>query len=292
MARIAALWWSLVIGCGGGADPGERPNVFGGDREVELQAPAVLDDGRAYPLVLVLHGYGANGLVQTGFFQLAGLPDANEALLLAPDGEVDSTGKHFWNADPACCDFDGTGVDDVGYLSTLLEDVLATWPVDRSSVFVVGHSNGAFMGYRMACERPDLITASAILAGNTTRPASACAPSQPTSMLVMHGTADDVVPYDGMAPTGSPLEMASAGAVESATRWRGYDGCTGSMAGTALELEKSVAGDAETLVEIATGCPVGLGVELWSHQGAGHLPAYNATFKDHLWGWLTDHARP
>ena len=282
-------WLVLATACGS-SEPGERPTVFGGDRAVELKTPDALDEGRAYPLVLVLHGYGANGLVQTGFFQLNNLAKTNEALLLSPDGNVDRSGKQFWNADPACCDFDNTGVDDVAYLGGLIDDVVAAWPVDQ--VYVVGHSNGAFMGYRMACERADVITASALLAGNTTRSIADCAPAEPTSMLVRHGDADAVVPYDGMAPTDSPLELASAGAVESAARWRDYDTCSGSMPGAAMELEKSTPGDNETLVETATGCPDGLGVELWTHQGAGHLPTYNNTFGPTLWAWLQDHARP
>lgn len=282
--RTALLALGLIA-CDKGLpdDPNERPNVFGGDREVELQAPETLDEGRAYPLVLVLHGYGANGLVQSAFFQVANLPKTNEALLLAPDGNTDSTGKKFWNADPSCCDFDNTGVDDVGYLSTLLEDVIEAWPVDPAQVYVVGHSNGAFMGYRMACERPDLITASALLAGNTSQPASACAPSEPTNMLIMHGTADAMVPYE---PSG-PL----AGAVESAARWRSYDGCGDTTVTGTLDLDKGDGAGEETEVSVGS-CPSGLGVELWTHNGVGHLPAYNTTFGPTLWSWLTDHARP
>jgi len=278
-----------LIACG--TEPSPRPKLFGGDREVVLHAPDVLDEGRAYPLVMVLHGYGVNGIIQTGFFQLGDLPETGEALLLAPDGTVDGAGKHFWNADPACCDFDGSGVDDAGYLTSVLEDVIAAWPVDRSSVFVVGQSNGAFMGYRLACERPDLITASALLGGNTALPASACAPSEPTSMLVMHATADTFVGYDGMVVPESQIQVASAGAVEAAARWRGYDGCTGSTAGSSLELERSVVGDDETTVEIATGCPDGIGVELWTHRDVEHIPIFNNTYRDHLWGWLAGHPR-
>ncbi len=288
--RSAVLALGLLA-CGGSDDPGERPRVFGGDREVELQAPDVLDEGREYPLVLVLHGYGANGLVQTGYFQLADLPENNEALLLAPDGTVDAGGRHFWNADPACCDFGGTGVDDVGYLSSVLEDVLDAWPVDRSQVYVVGHSNGGFMGYRMACERADLITATAILAGNTSQPASACTPSEPTSMLVLHGTADETVPYTGVQPGGGPLQQTSAGAVESHARWSQYDGCGPSEVTGSIDLDKGDGTGTETEVTVATGCPGSIGVELWTHQGVGHLPAYNNAFGSTLWTWLTDHAR-
>ncbi len=278
-----------LLACGG-SDPGERPTVFGGDRAVELQTPAVLDDGRQYPLLLVLHGYGATGFIQASYLQVANLPDMNEALLIAPDGTTDSGGNKFWNADPSCCDFGNTGVDDVGYLSSLLDDVIAAWPVDPAQVFVAGHSNGAFMGYRMACERADIITATAILAGNTSQPTSGCTPSEPTSMLVMHGTADTTVPYDGTVPGGSPLEMVTAGAVESRARWSQYDGCSGSQVSGNVDLDRSVVGS-ETEIVVSTGCPSNIGVELWTHEGVGHLPSYNTEFGPALWTWLKDHAR-
>jgi polyhydroxybutyrate depolymerase len=282
----------LVVACGGSDAPGERPLIFGGDRPAELEVPETLDEGRAYPLVLVLHGYGFNGFGQAAYFQLSNLPRDNEALLIAPDGTVDSSNRQFWNADPACCDFDGSNPDDVGYLGELLEDVIAAWPVDRSQVFVVGHSNGAFMGYRMACERADLIAASAILAGNTSRPESACTPSDPTSMLIMHGTADDIVPFDGAIPNTEPLVQLTAGAVESAARWSRYDGCGATAtAGTPLDLDQAVDG-AETQVEIQDGCPGTLGVELWTLEGSSHVPAYSSTFGATLWDWFTAHARP
>lgn len=274
-----------LLACGS-SDPGERPTVFGDDRPVELEHPAVLDDGRLYPLVLVLHGYGAAGFIQAVFLQVDDLPETNQALLLAPDGNTDSGGKKFWNADPVCCDFDGTGVDDVGYLSKLLDDVIAAWPVDPAQVYVTGHSNGAFMGYRMACERADIISATAILAGNTSQPTSGCTPSEPTSMLVMHGTADETVPYDG---AGGGIQV-SAGAVESRARWSQYDGCSGSEITGTVDLEKGVPGN-ETEVVTATGCPGNIGVELWTHQGVGHLPVYNDAFGPALFTWMTDHAR-
>lgn len=287
MRFLAAIGLALACGACGGDDGGAtRPLVFGGPRPVELQLPADFDAARTYPLLIILHGYSVNGFIQQSYFRLFDAATTYQMLVLAPEGTTDSGGKQFWNADPVCCDFDNTGVDDVAYLGGLIDDVLAAWPVEQ--VYVVGHSNGGFMGYRMACERADVITASALLAGNTSRSIADCAPSQPTSMLVMHGDADAAVPYDGMA-TGS---LSSAGAVESARRWRGYDTCSGSEPGTAMELEKSTPGDNETLVETATGCPAGLGVELWTHQGAGHLPAYNTTFGPTLWTWLTDHARP
>src|SRR5262245_8488402 len=96
--------------------PPDRPTMLGGDRPVELKVPANLDESQRYPLVLVLHGYGASGFLQSAYFGASKLPAAGEAFVIAPDGTLDSTNKLFWNADPACCDFEHKNPDDVGYL--------------------------------------------------------------------------------------------------------------------------------------------------------------------------------
>lgn len=274
-------WVCLLAACGGG-DSEPRPVTFGDDRPVDLRVPPDLDGGRDYPLVLALHGYGANGFVQAAYFGLPDLVADGEALLLAPDGTVDSTGKLFWNADPACCDFDGTNPDDVGYLGKLIDDVIASYPVDRSRVFVIGHSNGGFMAYRMACERADVITAIAGLAGGAASVPASCTPERAVHVLHIHGTADATVPY---APGG-----LGAGAEESVAQWAGHDGCDATLtAGATYDLEKSLPGS-ETQA-LAAACPPTVTVELWKVEGGSHIPNWGPAFTPTLWSWLTDHPR-
>src|SRR4051794_37148555 len=139
----ASIAFVLLAACGGSDGP--RPITFGGDRPVDLKVPATLTPGKDYPLVVVLHGYGVNGFVQSAFFGTTTLPANDQALVLAPEGTVDSTGNQFWNADPACCDFGHTNVDDVAYIGGLIDDVMDAWPVDPKQVYVIGHSNGGYM---------------------------------------------------------------------------------------------------------------------------------------------------
>ncbi|MBZ0238787.1 MAG: polyhydroxybutyrate depolymerase, partial [Deltaproteobacteria bacterium] len=199
--------WLLLAACGGGADdgPADRPMTFGGDRPVQLQVPSDFAEDRTYPVVMILHGYGANGFIQQTFLGLADLASTHDVLVLAPDGTVDGTGKQFWNAGASWCDVTACP-DDVAYLGGVLDDVLATWPVDPARVSLVGHSNGHFMSYRMMCDRADVVTAIAGLAG--LGPVDPCAPSQPVHALHMHGTADAVVPYDGGAWGGATVPSA------------------------------------------------------------------------------------
>lgn len=279
--RILTLGVLLFAACGSSDDTGTpmRTTTFGGDRPATLETPVTLTEGKQYPLVVLLHGYSATGYVQSAYFQMHALTDADAALWIAPDGNTDSTGKQFWNAGPECCDFDGTQPDDVGYLSQLVDDIEAEWPIDPNQIFFIGHSNGGFMSYRMARERADKIAAIMSLAGNV--PSAGPTPSQPVSVLHLHGTADAVIPYD----------YQGTGAVADTQIASGWDGCTTDTVGdSTLDLDESVAG-AETHIVGYTGCPAGVAVELWSLEGSSHVPGLVDTFATTVFDWLSAHRR-
>jgi polyhydroxybutyrate depolymerase len=265
---------TLAACSGDGQSPPAR--VIGGARPVTLQVPPHLEEGRRYPLALILHGYGADGFVQQAYFGLSNLATRGDAFVLAPDGTVDSGGKQFWNADSVCCDFDHKNPDDVGYLGGLVDEVIAEWPIDPSAVFSIGHSNGGFMSYRLACDRADLFSAILSLAGDAVQ--VPCAPAHPVSVLHVHGTADDTVPF--------------AGAGSSVGEWATRDGCGATRApGPSLDLDTGISG-AETATAATAGCPAGVAVDLWTIAGGGHIPVFGSTFAAEAWRWLTDHRRP
>lgn len=280
---MTKLAWLYVLAACGGGDGGPRPVTFGGDRPVDIKLPPAFNDGRDYPLIIGLHGFGSQGFVHAAYFGLSRLVADGEALLLAPDGTVDSTGKQFWNADPVCCDFEGKNPDDVGYIARLIEDVTAAYPVDTSRVFVIGHSNGGFMAYRFACERPDLVTAIAGLAGAAASMPATCTPERAVNVLHIHGTADESVSYTGGG-------IGAGGAEASVLSWAGHDGCGASLTpGATYDLETALPG-AETQALVAA-CPPGTGVELWKVEGGSHIPNWGSAFTPTLWQWLTDHPR-
>jgi polyhydroxybutyrate depolymerase len=266
-----------LVACGSSGD-GEPPTkIYGGDRPAELKTPAMLTEGKQYPLLVVLHGFGANGFVQSAYFGVGNLPAEDKALLIAPDGIEDSSGKQFWNADAACCDFEDKNPDDVAYIGGLIDAISDDWPVDKNQVFILGHSNGGYMAYRMACERADVITAIASLAGNAASTPSACTPSQQVNVVHLHGTQDDIVPYTGATP--------------SVDQWAAKNGCgTTRSEATTLDLDNNIAG-AETHVQPQAGCPSGGAVELWTMEGSTHIPVMKATFAATMLDWFTAHKR-
>ena len=153
--------------------------VVGGDRPVTVHVPASYDASRPAPLLILLHGYTLSGQEIDAYFDLAPAAEARGFVYAFPDGTIDSDGNRFWNATDACCNFDGAAVDDVAYLTDLIAEIQAELAIDPKRIALVGHSNGGFMSYRMACERANLVAAIVSLAGASFAEAADCAPSEP-----------------------------------------------------------------------------------------------------------------
>lgn len=258
-------------------DP-DPPTELGGDREAPVTLPADYDVGRDWPLVILLHGYGANATLQEVVFGLDARVDTLGFILVEPEGTVDSSGAQFWNATEECCDFDGSGVDDVGYLTGLIDEARSLYPI--STVSFVGHSNGGYMAYRMGCEVPERIDRLLVLAGAVYKDESDCVGTEPVSVVHVHGTDDESVAYES--------DDSHAGAVESVGRWATKAGCAADP--TVIDQRDylgRVDGD-ETTVSQWSGCAEGIDIQLWSAAGGDHTFVPNEeAFKDDVAVWAS-----
>lgn len=272
-----------VVACGGESDVGSDapppPTVFGGEREVELQVPSSYDEAEPAPLVFLLHGLGVSADIQEVLFQVGPAAEARGMLFVHPQGTRDSQGRPFWNATDLCCDFDGTDVDDAGYLAGLIEEISAAYAVDPKRIYFTGHSNGHFMSYRMACDHPELVAGIAGLAGAMYSDPSLCAADEPVNVLHVHGTDDDLVPF---ADAAEP----------SARHWSEVNGCTSEVREEGvLDLESKVAGT-ESDVLRWEGCAPGGATELWTMHGGAHIPNLAPDWAEQLLDWMLAHPKP
>jgi polyhydroxybutyrate depolymerase len=279
----------------GAGGAGGMPPVIGGDRPVTVEVPSTIKAGEKAPLVILLHGYSVNGVVEELYMQLRPLSEERGFFYAHPDGTIEKVAgndEYFWNATDGCCNFTGSTVDDSAYLSSVIDQIVAAYPVDPKRVFLVGHSNGGFMSYRMACDHAGQIAAIASLAGEMWGDVTRCQPSGPVSVLQIQGTADAVVPYDGSPPaTGTPDGIP--GAETTVKDWATINGCspTPDTSAPPLDLDDVLAG-AETTVERYTGCKPGGAAELWSIQGGSHLPSLTKDYHEKLIDWLYAHPKP
>lgn len=217
--------------------------------------PALGTDPR--PLVVELHGGGGNAAGMERLTHLSAQTDPRGWLIVAPDG-VDRR----WNdGRPGV----GSGVDDVAFIRALIDDVARRTPVDRSRVFATGISNGAMMSGRLACELAAEIAAVAQVAGTIGVEAqSACAPAEPVSVLVIAGTADPLVPYDG-GVVGEALGLsrgAVVGAEQYVTDWLARDGLTNA--------DRRVAQLRPDTTVMQAAHPAGPRVAFYAVAGGGH----------------------
>lgn len=290
--RAAALSL-LLLGCGAAgssnpADLGASPDLWSNPlvraRPYQSKIPVSYDPARAWPLVIILHGYGATGVLQDALFGLSNVVDDKGFLYAIPDGTLDASGKRFWNATDACCDQGEPKIDDVAYLNAVIDDMSAQYHVDPRRIFLTGHSNGGFMSHRMACDAASRIAAIVPLAGDVWKDASRCRPSEPVAVLQVHGDADMSVPYQGAALLPS--------ARESVLTWARLDGC-GELTtlGPALHLDKASMG-METTTESWAGCRPGGAAALWTLHGVGHVPQLLPAWAPTIIDWMLSHPKP
>jgi polyhydroxybutyrate depolymerase len=277
----------------GGGGAGGGSTIIGGDRPVTVHVPSGYQDSVPAPLLILLHGYSVNGDVEEVYLQLAPVADEKGFLYAHPDGTGDKMGNYFWNATDACCNFYGSTVDDSAYLDGLVHEAEARWNVDRKRVYFMGHSNGGFMSYRMACDHADEIAAIVSLAGAMWEDPTKCQPKAPVHVLEIHGDADTEVLYGG-APAMGPGMGAYPSAQTTATDWATLDGC-GTMADTSsppLDIDLQIPGAETAVATWAQGCKPGGSAALWTIHGGMHLPAIGDTFRQDVFQFLLAHPKP
>ncbi len=257
-----------------------------GRGEVALSVPTGYDAAKPAPLIMLVHGYTSSGTGQDRYLKIGPLADEYGFFFLAPDGTLEASGdrNRFWNAQPVCCDFQASGVDDAGYLKRLIDEVSARYVIDPDRIYLIGHSNGGFMVHRMARDYPDTIAAITSLNGAAPLPLTGDRPARPVNILQIHGTRDKLNAYEG----GEIYGVSYPGAQQTVAAWARFAwGATASMGSSEhLDLDSQLPG-AETVVsQYADGH-----VALWTIEEGSHIPAFNDGVNRMVVEWLLAHPK-
>ena len=167
------------------------------DREYLVYIPNEYDASISIPLVLNFHGFGGTAYDHYKYTSdMTSLADTANFLLVYPQGAAGSDGYSHWNIADENSKSD---IDDLGFTSAMIDDLIQTYNVDTLRIYATGFSNGAAFTYDLACRLSQRIAAIAPVGENMTQVSyDECEATKPTGIISFHGTADESRPYNGI----------------------------------------------------------------------------------------------
>ena len=165
-------------------------------RSYQIYVPESYSVTKPIPIVFNLHG-GAS--TATGYLNSIGdmrpIADTANFIIIYPQATTDSSGNPTWHLGGV--NSKSTSVDDVGFVSHIIDEVSSIYSVDLERVYVTGFSNGGYLAYEIACLLSNRIAGIGSVAGHMFIDTyNYCDPSHPTPVINIHGTEDF---YDGIA---------------------------------------------------------------------------------------------
>ena len=181
---------------------------------------------------------------------------------------------------------DGRTVDDVGFIARMIARLVDEGLADPERVYLTGFSDGAIMSYRLLCTADAPFAAAAPGGGAMhQRHRDNCAATAPTPLMVIAGTSDRILPYDGwLFPTGREVSIP-----ETMEHFRLLHGCTGQKSD--LLYDRYAEDNSRILEVVWTGCAVENAVKLLRVEGGGHNWPSLEPLPDAWSGWSGTHNR-
>jgi polyhydroxybutyrate depolymerase len=244
-----------------GYDSGQF-NDRGRLRTYEIYTPSSYNPSHPMPLVLVFHGDDGSGRSIADVTRFNELAQKAGFIAVYPNG-IDSSWNLRGSHRSAL-----TNIDDVSFVSALLDRIEQTRSIDTQRIYATGFSRGAILVQDLACELPDRIAAFASVAGSLPyRIQPQCQPNTPISMLMINGTNDLAVHYQGDVKEQHGALIPIPDAIDF---WRSHDQCTSSD--RVKELPDPAPSDRfKVKVSRYSGCRDGSEIMLMAVVDGGHL---------------------
>ena len=249
--------------------------IVGGERPVTVNLPETL--ASPAPLLILLHSASTSGAHQENYMKLGPVAKKNGIIYIAPDGMTNPEGKRFWNAAKSCCNRYKEEVDDVAYINSLIDEINNKTPVDPKRIYLIGHSNGAFMSFTFACKTNKVAAIVAIAGAMDQSPD--CTPSTPVSLLNIHGTADKTIKVTGGSMNDSPYTSAKS----TVTRIALANKCS-SPAITKKDFEPTIKGPETTVFNYS--CESHTHLQYWKIANGSHSPKLPSDFAEQVISFL------
>ena len=306
-AAQAEAWVRVVDRPGGDpasvdADDGlvRHTLVSGGvERGYYLHEPMKPAADKVRPLVIVLHGGGGTGVIAASMSGFNAKADAEGFLVVYPNGSG-RFGERLltWNARHCCAYAMREKINDVGFLSDLIDELVRSERVDPRRVYVTGMSNGGMMSYRAGLELAPKIAAIAPVVG--TMFGDETPPAVPMPVLIFNSLTDKSVPFEGGPPkirAGTTVGDADYKPISFALDfWARANGCTPPPAvgrapgATITSFEQCAGGASVVLYALDAGGHSWPGGKPSGRRGADE-PVTSPNATDAMWAFFARHHR-
>jgi polyhydroxybutyrate depolymerase len=195
-------------------------------RHYRLYLPANYITGSVRPLIIHLHGYSSNALMDQQLTRYEPIADTAGFLVVFPEALKDNANYQCWNMGWPWV----PNTHDVQFISDLIDSLHSTYLIDINRVYASGFSQGGFMTYTLACQLNTKIAAVASVSGSMAPDVFPCSPGRSVPTLQIHGTSDGIIPYSGSV-VGS---FTSVNIDTLMNFWINYDQCNPTPVFTAL----------------------------------------------------------
>ena len=167
-------------------------------REYILYIPENYNEAKPSALLINLHGFGGCALDYYNnigdYYDFNSLADKENIIVAYPQGAYRPEKEdHYW--EPGDNGEDNIYENDVYFIDQMINQISSEFNIAPDKIFSCGYSNGGMMTYSLACNRSELFSAVGIMSGTMLE--EECNIDQPVPMIVFHGIADGVLPYEG-----------------------------------------------------------------------------------------------
>lgn len=255
----------LVFGVGFAAEGTGTVVVEGRARSYTYFVPNT-HPAEPLPLLIALHGRFGTGAGMASLTALSTLAEREDFIVLYPDGV-----NREWNYVQGIPGYPTDAPDDRAFLRALVRQVSAEWAGDRGRVYVAGFSNGGFMAQRLACSDPEGYAGFAsVAAAGFGGMEGVCGSAQPVRLLLIHGTHDTNIPFNGLSRTVQGRTVPLLYSVpDTLAFWAERNGCAAEPR-TARRPTVQRAPETEVYTFTFEGCAPGGALELHAVGGGGH----------------------
>jgi len=169
-------------------------DIEGTLRTAWIHVPESVEEGGRVPLLLAFHGSTWNGRVMEDVTGFSAIADREGFIAVYPNG-TGPADVRSWNTGYCCSTALEQQVDDFGFVDALLDHLLSNYPIDPARIYATGFSNGAMLTHALGITFPNRLAAIAPVAGALYPDQKL--PGVPLPVLIIHGTSDAIVPYNG-----------------------------------------------------------------------------------------------